>query len=232
MTFAIHPNYNLHDVAFESFAAFAMHLGAAWGFSVDVDRVLKLEQELTTRREAARPAFLDLTFIRTKVEKGVTKYVKTTAVIKRRVAGAYGCAKLCTNCGGTGKIRSAKSGKPVGDRACDSTGLDLDSCLVPRTTGSKCRTCRGTRSFTVKKTGAVVVCGNCDGWPDVIPGCKTSRDTLRESGDEDLIEFAIFLEEAKLLETYIPFLKQGIDDIPLELIDDENEDESDVEFEE
>ncbi len=231
MTLEISRNYNLADTYFESFAAFALHLGAVWGFTIDVDRVVALEADLTVKREIARPGFVALSLLRVKVEKGVTKYVKTAAVIKRRVAQAYGCTQLCVNCNGTGKVRSAKSGKPVGDRVCDSTGLNLDSCLVPRTEGSKCRTCKGTRSITIKKTQQSLECGNCRDWPDVIQGCKTNRDTLRESGDEELIEFAVFLEDAKLLETYIPFLKQGILDIPDGLLDDEGDDDSDDDVE-
>lgn len=221
-TFALQRNYNLHDVPFESYAAFALHLGAAWGFSVDVERVLKLEQELVAKREKARPAFIDLTFIRMQVKKGVQKYVKTQAVIKRRVAEAYGCTKVCEGCGGTGKVPSSNSGKPVGHRNCDSTGLDLDSCFVPRTKGSKCRTCKST-GFVTPKKGDPHACTNCKDQPELIPGCQTSRDTLRESGDEDLIEFAVYLEEAKLLETYIPFLKKGISEVPLELLEDEED---------
>lgn len=226
MTLEMRRNYNLHDVAFESFAAFALHLGAAWGFRVDLDRVLVLERELTERREANRPTFIAAGFLREQTKKGVLSYVKTGAVIKRRVAAAYGCVKPCATCGGTGKVQSAKSGKLVGDRACDSTGLDLDSALVPRTTGSKCRTCRGSKFITIKGQETAIPCGNCVTQPEVIPGCQASRDTLRESGDEDLIEFAAFLEDAKLLETYLPFLKQGIVDVPVEDDDDSADDDS------
>lgn len=214
------PSLNLHDVARQVYAALAMHLGAVWGFTVDPEAVLARQAELQTKRAAELEQFITLGLLRWKKAKGITKASKHTAVIKRATAIAYGCSGACPMCAGTQKVTSAKSGKPVGCRACDSTGLDLDSAPVPRTKGSKCRTCKSTRMIGPDK-----VCTQCAGQPEIIPGCSTSRDTLSETGAEDMINFAVFLEEAKLLETYIPFLLKGISDVP----DDEDEEEGDDE---
>lgn len=218
-------NLNLHNLAAQCYAAWAMHLGAAWGFAIDPDAVDALEARVRAAREVDLARFLELGYLRPKKVKGVIRNSKNTAVIKRASALAYGCDRACGVCMGSQKVPSAKTKKPVGCRACDSTGLDLDSAPVPRTKGSKCRTCSGTRSFVDKKTNQVVPCSQCAGAEDVIPGCGTSRDALTESGEEALIDFAVFSEEAKILETYIPFLRKGISEVP----DDEDELEEDDE---
>ena len=235
------PNFNLHDIARQVYAALAMHLGAMWGFVVDPEAVLKRQAELETKRAGELKTFIKSGLLRWKKQKGAKgcptcrgtfkittddedktcttchKSSKHTAVIKRRTAIAFGCTGACPVCAGTQKVKSAKSGKPVGCRPCDSTGLNLDSAPVPRTKGSKCRTCKSTRLIGTEP------CAQCAGQPDVIPGCSTSRDTLSESGDETLIDFAVHLEEAKLLETYIPYLLKGISEVP----DDDEDEESD-----
>ena len=218
-------NLNLHNLAAQCYAAWAMHLGAAWGFTIDPDAVDALEARVRAAREVDLARFLELGFLRPKKVKGVIRNTKNTAVIKRTSALAYGCDRTCGVCMGAQKVPSAKTKKPVGCRSCDSTGLDLDSAPVPRTKGSKCRTCSGSRAWTDKKTNQVVPCTQCAGADDVIPGCGTSRDALTESGEEALIDFAAFSEEAKILETYIPFLKKGISEVP----DDEDEFDEDDE---
>lgn len=218
-------SFNLHDVARQSYAALAMHLGAAWGFMVDPEAVDALEARVRASREVELEKFLACGYLRYKKVKGVSKATKNTAVVKRDVALSYGCKGACPTCAGTGKVTSAKSGKPVGDRMCDSTGLNLDSAPCPRTKGSKCRTCSGKRQYAVKGSGAIVVCKQCAGQPDIVPGCQTSRDAMSESGKENLIDFATFSEEAKILETYIPFLKKGISEVPDE--DEDGDEEND-----
>lgn len=250
---------NAHDVARQCYAAWAMHLGAAWGFCVDPDAVETLELETIASRQDAIALFVQLGYLREEHDseranaivaaKGwpkkwfrkkdtglnlepadrvklllalreggaVEKVVKNTGALKRSVALAYGASGACSTCAGTGKVRSAKSGNPVGCRMCDSTGLNLDSASVPRTNGSKCRTCSGKRAYAKKPNNAsdnpifVVTCAQCDGQPDIVPGCGTGRDALYESGDDEvLIPFGEYLLKAKILETYIPFLKKGM----------------------
>lgn len=214
----LEKSFNLHDISRQVYAAFSMHLGAVWGFTVDPEAVLARQKELTDKRAVELVQFIATGFLRWKTAKGVTKASKHTAVIKRANAIAYGCSGACATCAGTQKVPSAKSGKPVGCRMCDSTGLDLDSAPVPRTKGSKCRTCKSTHLIGPDKA-----CTQCIGQPDIVPGCSTSRDTLSEAGTEELIDFAVFLEEAKLLETYLPFLLKGM----VEVDEDEDEEESD-----
>ncbi len=214
---------NLHNVAFQTYAAFCLQLGAVWGLTIDLPKVEELESTVRASRQEAVEHFLETGLLKLKKDKGVIKPVKATARIKNLTAAAYGCTVPCPNCNGTGKIPN-KKGKLIGDRVCDSSGFDLDKAPVPRTAGSKCRTCKSTRSY-VDKTGSVVDCTSCIGLPEIIPGCETSRDALTESGDEELINFASYLEQSKLLETYIPFLKKGINEVSDEETEDDTDDE-------
>jgi hypothetical protein len=248
---------NAHDLAAQCRAAFAMHLGAAWGFCVDGEAVEELAERTTASRAAAVDAFVASGYLREEHDSArakevlaragmnprwfrkkdtglnlpaadraamlqvlreggaVEKVVKCTGVLKRSVALAYGATGACATCAGVGKVPSAKSGNPVGCRMCDSTGLDLDSAPVPRTKGSKCRTCGGERRYSTasksRPDGPAVDCAQCVGQPDVVPGCATGRDALYESGDDDvLVPFAEYLLKAKILETYIPYLRKGM----------------------
>jgi uncharacterized membrane protein len=263
---------NVHDISRQAYAAFAMHLGAAWGFAVDPEAVDTLEKRVRGSRAAAIALFVELGYLReehdvtrareacinaqidkrkfTKKDTGkklppaerehllrvlreagaVEKVIRNTAAVKRAVALAYGASGACSTCAGTGKVASAKSGNPTNCRMCDCTGLNLDSAPVPRTKGSKCRTCSGTR--TIVSGDQASSCSQCEGQPDIVPGCGTGRDSLYESGDDDvLIPFAEYLLEAKILETYIPFLKKGMtDDGIVEVdfdLDEEMSDEQD-----
>lgn len=104
-----------------------------------------------------------------------------TKEIAKQVALAYGSTEDCDICRGTGKLVSLKTGKPVNCTHCSGTGLYPVSS-VPRTDPSP--------SFP---HGQI----------------KTSRDVLVESGHEDLIDFAAFLEDEKISSTYIPFLREA-----------------------
>lgn len=242
-------SHNNHDLARQCYAAFAMHLGAAWGFSVDPDAVDALAAEVTESRVSAIALFVRLGYLREEHDRelalaaldaaglsrrlfrkknpdpsilemlraagAVQKVVKNTGALKRSVALAYGASGACSTCAGTCKVASAKTDNPVGCRMCDSTGLNLDSAPVPRTKGSKCRTCSGKREYTTatkaNPDGAIIACRQCVGQPDIVPGCGTGRDALYESGDDDvLIPFGEYLLKAKILETYIPFLRKGV----------------------
>lgn len=229
-----YANDNLHNLSAQCYAAFAMHLGAIWGFAVDVDAVETLEARVLKSRAESIPKLVawgflcyDLkgtTLAQTMLDLAAGRPVQTkreTGNVKAAVVAAYDVGALappCRKCAGKRKVPNAK-GKPVGCRVCDSSGYDLDRSSVPRTKGSKCRSCAKKR-----KEDPAYVCVVCAGEPEIIQGVSSGRDTLVESGDEKLIEFASSLEEKKILETYIPFLKTGLVD---DDIDDEDEDEDD-----
>lgn len=227
---------NLHELSNQCFTAFAMHLGAAWGFTVDQAAVDEVERRvLDGRPERAAPFFTSGIF-RWKRERNKTtglmeqKPAKHMAVIKGKVARAYGCHGACSFCNGSGKVPSPKAvrrtcgkkcsrvlgtcalcdntgerwDKLINCKPCDATGLNLDSAPVPRTDGGKCACVkRSADGKTVDDD-----CEECEG-SGIICGIGTGRDVLQESGDEELINLAEFLEDAKIPETYLPWLREG-----------------------
>ena len=197
---------------FQARAAWAMHLGTVWGFRTDPERIAAIEKKITTsvdldalvidqlklerhtdetgkaRDQVARPylfsKFREWGFLKNlpgKKDDGK----ENRAGIKREVAIAYGSApeSKCKKCGGTGKMSSEKTGKPVqckdDDRGpgCDATGLDIAQ-TVPRTPSD---------------------------------GIATDRDTLDGTGNPRLEAWAEAGKTDKMIETYLPWLKQGVD---------------------
>jgi hypothetical protein len=214
-----------------------MHLGALWGFCVDIEAVEQLEQRVRGSRIVAIERFVNHGFLRYNLTKPrisleqtlidlhagkPVKPQKETGVIKAAVVAAYDVGSIvatCPKCKGARKVPNAGGKKLVGCRRCDTSGFDLDQSKVPRTKGSRCRSC-----IAAKKKNPHYVCPVCVGEPDVIPGVAAGRDTLAESGDDYLGDFAGYLEDAKILETYLPFLKSGLVDD--DDIDDDDDDES------
>lgn len=189
-------NRNLHNLSFQCYAHWVLHLGASWGFNVDPAEVEKVRSKSQAGKLKGQGNFLDLGMLKHVKEKGELFVRENDAAIKKRVADAYQCTGVCSVCDGIGKVAGATPCpktlctkdvtckrcmglmfKPKGCKNCDSTGYDLDSVPMPRT-----------------KTGLV----------------SASRDSLYESGDEDLTNFAAWKEDNKILTTYIPWLERGI----------------------
>lgn len=166
----VHSRGNLHDLAAQCFAAWAMHLGAAWGFKVDLEELARVKAKATEVQEAGRQGFVVRGILR---EDGK----KNTPYIKHLVAKAYGATKLCPQCKGTQKAISAKTGKEVNCGVCGSSGYDLEGTKVPRTDKG---------------------------------GVGAGRDALLESGHENLMSYARYSEQDKVLTTYVPWLEKGI----------------------
>jgi DNA polymerase-1 len=180
------PNMNLHDLAAQCRAAWALHLGAAWGFRVDGKALDTLEAKVLAGREAGMKRWRELGIIRPdgSQDEGLTC---------RLVARAYGCSEPCATCGGRCGV-------------CEGSGK------VPGARGpKKCPTCKGDRQPRCKPCHNTGLHLN-----DVVPRTDTGRvghgrDALTESGDEDLIDFAAWSEDAKILKTYVPKLREGVD---------------------
>ncbi len=172
------PHRNLHDLSAQVSTAFAMHVGAAWGFRVNQQSVDVVERYATRSRAAGIAPFVEAGLIR---EDGS----ENRSELKRRVAVAYniGEAQNCPVCLGTGKMPSPKN--PKSKIICY---LMVD--------GAKTKTCDGT--------GLVI--------SDDVPrsdkdGIGYGRDVLHESGDEFLMSYGDFQEDAKDLTVYVPFLR-------------------------
>lgn len=182
---------NLHNLPDQVRAHFAMSLGAARGFRVDGEYLDRLQAECEERRAALLPRWQALGFYR---EDGS----QDTAVLKESVARAYGasdpcpaCAGVCFQCRGSGRVRG-KLWKPEKPKF------------------KKCPNCKGGRPpcETCCKTGLDI---------DAAPVPRTDkndigkgRDELNESGDDTLMDLAGWLEDKKMLETYIPWLREGV----------------------
>jgi DNA polymerase-1 len=129
------PFWNLHEVARRGRIAWALHLGAARGFEVDIEAVCALEN--TTLLENALGELTELgKWQKEFIDAGILRPdgSQDTGVVKRMVAIAYGAQDPCPTCNGTAKVPSAKTGKPVQCKACGATGFDLKKAKdVPRT---------------------------------------------------------------------------------------------------
>lgn len=160
---------NLEDLPAQCYAAWAIHLGSAWGFMADPRAVDQLERDTVLKRSEEESYFQDLGWLR---QDGS----KDSAKIKKRTVEAYGGSDPCLECNGTSKVLSSKTGKPIQCKACGASGYQIDGLMVPRTDKG---------------------------------GISVGRDSLYESGDEDLIRFAERSQTDKVLSTYIPWLRKG-----------------------
>lgn len=178
----VFPAHNLHDVAFQTYKAFSLALGAARGLRADrasVDVLMSAAQHLK-EQGGTFPEFVR--------DDGT----EDQASLKRAVAEAYGCSGSCVACAGTGKVYNKFSkrdpskpvGQPVNCKACSATGMDLKSAAVPMTEPS-----------TMYPAGQV----------------KAGRDELIESGDERLMAYGFSQEDEKVITTYGVFLKEALD---------------------
>ncbi len=121
------PRRNLHDLARQCYAAWALHLGDAWGFNVNQASVDALEAKYAANRAAESQPFIDAGVIR---DDGS----ENTSVTKKLVAEAYGARDACPKCNATGKVPSPKTnGKTkINCDVCQGTALLLPP-EVPRT---------------------------------------------------------------------------------------------------
>lgn len=168
---------NLENMPEQVETAFWLHCGAVWGIRTDRARYEELCHVTALMMSKFQYRFMDKGFIRANGKQD-------SSAVKRAVALAYGADphSQCPRCGGSQKVPSAITGKPVickgGEGGCDGTGLDLESVpALPRADKG---------------------------------GIKTDRDTLTESGDQDLEEYGEN-ECKKIAQTYLPFLARGLE---------------------
>lgn len=223
----IEPAENLHDIPSQQRAAWAMHLGAAWGFTVDAEYVDELYQKTNAERMRLMPKWLELGIRKQKKEDTSQDLTLTRELIVR----AYGATEICPECGAVCKtcaavgsvpsaqaIKNAAAGKPPPKRAtkicpsckgdgrarcgpCNNTGLDFSEIDVPVTTcDDKDNGCGASGPH---------LCEEVDP-PRWRGGVKYGRDVLFESGDDTLVEYSEWDEKKKIVETYIPYLQRGI----------------------
>lgn len=226
-------NRNLHDLSRQADTAWCLKLADAQGLHVDPPYVKKLEADVDAARVPLIGRFRDLDFFkiapykkRCKTEHlephecpeclgGSIGLTDTGAeqvnkvVIKLLICDAYGVGGVCSNCQGARRVPGLTK-----CQGCEGTGDD-----------GECLPCNGIGKVpNLKKDGtpkSLRGCPKCDGTGrdlDTAPiprsektgAVQVGRDDLTESGVEELIDFAEFLESAKIKSTYIPWLKKGI----------------------
>lgn len=201
---------NMHDLANQVATAWAMHLGASYGFRVNQASVDKIEADALDGRAEAEEPFVKGGLLRRNRDNSVTKDM---SAIYRAVALAYGAdtSKPCPTCSGTRKVVSAKA-KPVKCPVCTPLRAAAPTAEIP------CGRCGATGSIPDPKQ--LVNCTDCGATgldlkaaPN-IPRTDTGRvgagrDVLNESGDETLMAFADHQEGSKTLEVYVPYLRRA-----------------------
>jgi hypothetical protein len=206
---------NLHDHAAQVFTAFCLHLGAAWGFHVDQSKVDLVEAYALRKRAGGIQPFIDAGIIRP--EGSVNE-----RVLKTFVARAYGATKTCPQCQGTGRMKSANP-RQLQCKACRGRSATWKcSGKFRAPTVVECGECGNTGKVDDPKH--LVGCAGpdgeitCDGTglrlTSVVPRSETGRigkgaDALHESGEEFVMSYGDFTEDAKWLKDYVPYLRQG-----------------------
>lgn len=184
---------------FQARAALAMHFGSVWGFRTDGERIRAIEKKVTetVAMDGATIDTLKLDRLDSKdvvslpalterfLEWGLMKPdgKKNVAGIKREVAIAYGTDpnSRCKRCHGTGKVKSEKTGNAVNCKASEG-GCDATGLDL---------------ALGVPRTPT--------------DGITTDRDALDGTGNPRLEAWADAGRNNKMVETYLPWLKTGVD---------------------
>lgn len=184
-----YPRQNIHDAAIQAYTHWCMYLGAAWGLTPDPSAVAKLRHEAMKDLAEEEKPFIELGIVR---GVGARSGSVDENHLKRMTAKAYGAGEIaCKVCSNTlhpaGKLR----GLPAPGK--------IPSPVTQGRTLINCKACDGSgwelgKQVPRSKTGEIGI----------------SRDALFESGDEALMSFAAWNEDAKLLSSYIPFAEEGI----------------------
>lgn len=220
---------NQSDLLAQVEAAFAAWLGACHGLRTDPERVERLFHHLEEKNKIYVAHFTKKGWIRD-LDSGDPGSEDTVAV-KTAIAVAYGASGTCARCGGSGivpkRVVEDCRGPKVRNRYA---GCALSDCLTCRGSGkiekvSGEKTCKNVLDKDAIARGGKIddalLERGCDGTgfdlstapymprSDKTLGIKTDRDTLQESGDDDLSMFGDDLFH-KGLSTYYPYVKSGI----------------------
>lgn len=188
---------NLHDLSNQTRMAFAMGLGATWGLTPDPSSVARLKHHVTHAvAEDIKP------FIAADIIRGDGTENQNT--LKGLVARAYGAAAPCPTCQGTTE--------QLGRKGAKQTVAARGKIPSPKTAGRTLINCPDCDGTGLRLTNS---CPRSDGG-----GIAKGRDQLAESGDELLMSYAAFGEDAKIRNVYIPAM-EGAFAPELRLGDDE-----------
>lgn len=220
---AVWRHRNLHDLSRQTETAWAMHLGAAWGFRVNQASVDIIERQALKSREGSDKPFIAAGILRDDGSQDL-------AATKRRIAIAYGAKDPCLICQGTGKVVSPKAPLIRCPTCRGKTVPAVAPSALAFMSAPPCGTCRGVGKIPSPRSR--INCATFDGAPGAEPiktktcdgtglqlpgqvprtekeGVGYGRDVLHESGDELLMAYADWDEDKKDLQVYIPYLRQG-----------------------
>lgn len=219
--FVRRPHDNLHDLANQVWTAHAMHMGAARGFRVNQASVDIVENHALAKRKDTIGPFIEAGIIRPEdlsVNEGV---------LKRMVAVAYGAKDPCPVCKGSGKVPSPEQ-KQLRCPDCKGRCQPWKAGgQIKEPTVAFCATCASTGKVphpNPKMIGCVAIDENgektktCDGsgllLTEDVPrsdkdGIGKGKDPCHESGDEFLMSYGAYLEDAKILKDYVPYLREA-----------------------
>lgn len=214
------PNRNLHDLANQVWTAHAMHMGAARGFRVNQASVDIVERHARKKKDRLIGPFIAAGIIR---EEGTVN----EAVLKRMVAEAYGAKDPCPICNGTGKVPSPEA-KSLRCPDCKGRCQPWKAGGAMREpTIAHCPTCNNTARVphpNPKMIGCVIIGEDgekqktCDGTglllTEDVPrsdkeGVGKGKDPCHESGDDFLMSYGDYQEDAKILKDYVPYLREA-----------------------
>ncbi len=128
---------NLLNMGAQARAALSLHLSSVWGQRTSASTIAKLEAKVEAKLKEAEERFKEsglLFFDKKKQQVKVNK-----AKVKTLVAESYGAQGKCPSCHGSGKVTSPsnknkRNPTQINCKDCDSTGLDLSSCVsMPKT---------------------------------------------------------------------------------------------------
>lgn len=217
---------NLHDLSNQVWTAFAMHAGASWGFHVNQSSVDTIEKYALRNKTRGMTPFVQANLIR-------PDGTEDRSELKRRVAIAYGASGVCETCNGTGKVPSTAA-KPIRCTTCKGRCQPWKAGgKIKEPTVEFCAICQNTAQIP-NPNPPLVICfaigdgfdkhgepnkvKTCDGTGLVLSedvprsekeGIGYGRDPLAESGDEFLVSYADYQEDAKDLNVYIPYLRKA-----------------------
>jgi len=174
------PHRNLHDLARQTRAAWAMYLAASWGFHVDQNVVDVIERDAQATAEKGIKPFVEAGIIR-------PDGTENRSNMKRRIAAAYGSTETCPVCQGSGKVPS-----PVNPKS------KINCFLLAEDGETRLKTCDGTGYVLSEDTP------RSDG-----EGVSYGGDTLHESGDDLLMMLGDYTEDRKTLSVYVPYLRRA-----------------------
>ena len=189
----VDPARNLHSMRDQVETAFALHLGAAWGFSVDQEAVTAEMTRVEKIRAAVAPKLIELGYLKWKKDKGQLKLSESRRKIARAVALAYGAKGDCPYCQGIGKVPDPK-------KAPKRIAYD------PEKHGAACDECQGT-GVQLETAAALRYTEPSATHPR--GQIQADADVLNEAADDDLRRLYDYKADQKVVTSYGPALRSA-----------------------